>query len=165
MSGMLRMAVVALALAGCHSGDGGGGGGGDCAAGCDKLAGCQLCLQANGQCLTRDDCVTTCEDQSKQAVGQCIANVQACDETAINQCLQNGGNNGGGNNGGGDVCTQACSKLDQCQLCAQNAQGQCLSNDECVQGCQQNNGQTQAQCVLNVQGCDQNAIGQCITGQ
>lgn len=63
----------------------------------------------------------------------------------------------------GDVCSQACAKLASCSLCV-SVDGSCISQSECARGCQQQGWQQEAQCGLEVDGCDQGAIESCIGG-
>lgn len=64
---------------------------------------------------------------------------------------------------GSSVCAQACEKLQDCGLCVATA-GQCIPQDECVQGCESQGWQQEAQCAVNVAGCDINALQACVDG-
>jgi hypothetical protein len=162
------------------SGNGGGGGGASadaCATVCNQLIGCivSICnVQANADQIAQaaqQECVPQCTQASQQD----LANAQAA---AANGCAQlqqaasqdssfcdgvtagGGGDGGGGGGGGGDGdCQAACEKITSCGAAVN---GDVPSLDECVQGCEEGGYQAAAACVTSVNGCDNQAIEQCV---
>jgi hypothetical protein len=75
------------------------------------------------------------------------------------------GDDGEGGGLFGGSCASACQKLDDCGLCIQDEQGQCLSVSGCTSECNgDEDGKAAAACVNQVSGCDEAAINQCIVG-
>lgn len=161
--------MVGLALGGCLGGDGffgdddagaGGYGGGDeleilCEAGCELVDDCDLCVTGDGgDCLSVDDCAVDCYQRDLDAQARCLGDLLVCDAEAIDVCLSLDDED--------DVCAQACLALDDCELC-QSEGGQCLSVAECVLACHDEEQTAEAQCLVAVAACDQDAFDACLS--
>jgi hypothetical protein len=75
-----------------------------CDQGCSRLQGCGLCIRSAGVCLSPADCASGCRTNGEQPAAQCIVNLgTSCDQTALNNCLNNG--TGGTTGSGGTTST------------------------------------------------------------
>lgn len=154
--GVVAMAAMTFALAGCSGG--GGRSGSPAGASCNDGQQC-----ASGICLS-----ITCQGSGAQ---KNVCGGAVCQQTCStgNACVQVSGTNtafcvpesvcGGG--GGGTDCDRACEKIyTGCQLTLQDIDGNAMSQADCAQSCG-NLGRTNMEACVNAANCDGTAVVSC----
>jgi hypothetical protein len=142
---------------------GSGGAGGDigddaCAQGCLALDDCDQCLpDDNDECLSPADCADACRQDGDTAPYECLAALDTCDEAAIGACFDGAGP-------GDDACGRGCQKLDDCELCIPDDNGDCLSPSACADACRAADDAASYDCIGALDSCDQAAIDACAGG-
>ncbi|MEZ4473365.1 MAG: hypothetical protein R3F60_21775 [bacterium] len=137
-----------------------------CHAACAALEICESCkLDEGGRCLSTLACVQRCESTPAEAGAfQCVIDLQACDQQAIDDCFGAAGRPDPGD----DDCGRGCAALDDCQLCLPDDNEECLDILACAAACRGADDSldaARAACIAGVQACDGDAINACPGGR
>lgn len=129
-----------------------------CAQGCEALDACGFAeVDDEDNELSVAACAEACRGGEDEARFGCYANAagDTC-EAAISAC-------DAGDDPGDDACARACEVMDGCDLCLPDEADECLSVADCAASCRED-ATEMAMCVVAVDGCDEDAINQCIEG-
>jgi len=153
------LGAAALMLSGCGTSGGGPGTGDPCFDGCSKLYdNCQKVLvDANGQNMTRDQCISKCRALTPPApanFGACMARTSCSNTPGLEACANPGGTGGG-------TCADACKTIYQtCQLKLRVNQNE-ITESECGDLC---TGSAKASTIpgcVTAANCSETAVGAC----
>lgn len=135
-----------------------------CHQACGFMEACEACVNdTDGNCLSVAGCIESCERGEAADGFNCVQGLNNCDGGAIAQCFA-----GDRPDPGEDACARGCVALDDCELCLETEEEECLDVEQCVATCRGVSDALdadRAQCIADLQACDAEGVSACLAAE